>query len=126
MFNKVFRSISKLFGGIGYGHPHELCAKIRFHCHGYFILILRLKFWGDLGFEIRPLSVADLPAMGVWTFRSPSADHPPSSRAAYRSCSYISGYYLIIIGILHILIQRIWWFEEEASGTDFVQTPSCG
>ena len=61
MFYKVFHSISKLFGGIGYGHPHELGAKIRFHCHGYFILILRLKFWGDLGFEIRPWTVEDRP-----------------------------------------------------------------
>jgi hypothetical protein len=50
-----------LFGGIGYSHPYELGAKNWFHFNGYFILDLRLNFWGDLGFEIRPWSIADRP-----------------------------------------------------------------
>jgi hypothetical protein len=44
----------KLFGGIGNGCHHELSTKIWFHFNGYFVLILRLNFWGDLGFKIRP------------------------------------------------------------------------
>jgi hypothetical protein len=51
----------KLFGGIGYGCHHELSTKFWFHLNGYYILILRLNFWGHLGFKIRPWSVTDRP-----------------------------------------------------------------
>jgi hypothetical protein len=124
--------VIKLFGRIGYGCHHELNAKFWFHFNGYFVLILRLNFWAFWGLKFAPhlswtvrQGGADHPAMGARTVRPPSVDRPPSGRAPYRSCSHFPGYHLIIIGILHILFQWIWWSEEKASRTFFVQTSPC-
>jgi hypothetical protein len=40
------RFITKLIGGIGYDHPHELSAKFWFHFNGYSIPISCLNIWG--------------------------------------------------------------------------------